>query len=50
LANLTAVMDTVHQLRPTAIKGPFVKTAYLTSSMGPSVALDLATTLTLRSE
>jgi large subunit ribosomal protein L1 len=50
LANLTAVMDTVHQLRPSAIKGPFVKTAYLTSSMGPSVALDLATTLTLRTE
>lgn len=50
MENLTAVMDTVNQLRPSAIKGPFVKTAYLTSTMGPSVSLDLATTLTLRAE
>ncbi|MDA0798124.1 MAG: 50S ribosomal protein L1 [Chloroflexi bacterium] len=50
MENLTAVMDTINQLRPSAIKGPFVKTAYLTSTMGPSVSLDLATTLTLRAE
>ena len=50
MENLTAVVDTVNQLRPSAIKGQFVKTAYLTSTMGPSVPLDLATTLTLRSE
>ena len=50
LENLTAVVDTINTLRPTAIKGPFVKTAYLTSTMGPSVPLDLATTLTLKAE
>ena len=50
LENLTAVMDTINQLRPSGIKGPFVRTAFLTSTMGPSVPLDLATTLTLRSE
>ncbi len=50
MENLTAIMDTVNQLRPAAIKGPFVKTAHLTSTMGPSVSLDLATTLTLRTE
>lgn len=48
--NLTAVVDTINTLRPAAIKGPFVKTAYLTSTMGPSVPLDLATTLTLKAE
>lgn len=50
MENLTAVVDTMNQLRPSAIKGPFVKTAFLTSTMGPSVELDLAATLTLRAE
>jgi large subunit ribosomal protein L1 len=50
LDNLTAVVDTINTLRPAAIKGQFVKTAYLTSTMGPSVPLDLATTLTLKAE
>ncbi len=50
MENLTAIVDTVNRLRPAAIKGQFVKTAYLTSTMGPSVPLDLASTLTLRVE
>jgi large subunit ribosomal protein L1 len=50
MENLTAVIDTINQLRPSAIKGPFVKTAFLTTTMGPSVPLELATTLTLRAE
>ena len=50
MENLTAIIDTVNELRPSAIKGPFVKTAYLTSTMGPSIPLDLATTLTLKTE
>lgn len=50
LDNLTAVVDTINTLRPAAIKGPFVKTAYLTSTMGPSVPLDLTATLTLKVE
>ena len=48
--NLAAVIDTVNRLRPEGIKGPFVKTAYLTTTMGPSVPLDLASTLTLKVE
>jgi len=48
--NLTAIIDVVNELRPSAIKGQFVKTAYLTSTMGPSVPLDLASTLTLTGE
>lgn len=48
--NLTAVVDTINTLRPAAVKGQFIKTAYLTSTMGPSVPLDLAATLTLKSE
>jgi large subunit ribosomal protein L1 len=48
--NLTAVIDMINQLRPSAIKGPFVRTAFLTSTMGPSIELDLAATLALRIE
>ncbi len=50
LENLAAVIDTINRLRPTVIKGPFVKTAYLTTTMGPSIPLDLASTMALRTE
>jgi large subunit ribosomal protein L1 len=46
--NLAALMDAISQQKPSAIKGQFIKTAYLTSSMGPSVPLELASTLALR--
>ena len=48
--NLAAIIDTVNRLRPPAIKGQFVKTAFLTTTMGPSVPLDLASTLTMKVE
>ena len=48
--NLAAIIDTVNRLRPAAVKGPFVKTAYLTTTMGPGVPLDLASTLTMKVE
>jgi large subunit ribosomal protein L1 len=50
MQNFTAVIDTVNRLRPSAIKGQFVKSAFLTTTMGPSVPLDLATTLTMKVE
>jgi large subunit ribosomal protein L1 len=46
--NLTAVIDTINRLRPNAIKGQFIKTAYLTTTMGPSIPLELASTLALK--
>ena len=46
--NMAALMEAVSQQKPGAIKGQFIKTAYLTSSMGPSVPLELASTLALR--
>ena len=39
--NLAALMDTIMRDKPDAVKGPFLKSAYLTSSMGPSIPLDL---------
>jgi large subunit ribosomal protein L1 len=50
LENMTAIVDTINRLKPSGVKGTFVKTAFLTSTMGPSVPLDLSTTLTLSVE
>ena len=40
--NLAVLTDSIMRAKPAAVKGSFLKSAYLTSSMGPSVALDLA--------
>jgi large subunit ribosomal protein L1 len=48
LDNLTAIMEAVVKARPSGAKGQYVKSAYLTTTMGPSVRLDItsATALT----
>ena len=50
IENLAAVVDTVKRLRPSGVKGQFVKAAHLATTMGPGVPLDLAATLTLQVE
>ena len=50
LDNLTMLMDNIMRARPSGIKGQFIRSAYLTSTMGPSVALDIASTTALRVE
>jgi len=47
VGNLTAIIEAIVKARPAGAKGQYVRTAYLTSSMGPSVKLDLKTTLDL---
>ncbi|MDD4858974.1 MAG: 50S ribosomal protein L1 [Dehalococcoidales bacterium] len=47
LANLTAIIEAVVKAKPAGAKGVYVKSAYLKTTMGPSVKLDLSTTLTL---
>ena len=42
LENLATLMDTLLRAKPTGIKGDFLKTAFLTTTMGPSVSLDIA--------
>ena len=39
--NLASLMDAIVRDRPSGVKGVFLKTGYLTSSMGPSVPLDM---------
>ncbi|MCX8213382.1 MAG: 50S ribosomal protein L1 [SAR202 cluster bacterium] len=50
LDNLTALMDTIIRARPSGVKGEFVRSAFLTTTMGPSVRLDVATVTALKVE
>lgn len=50
LENLTALMDNIVRAQPGGIKGDFIKSAYLTSTMGPSVSMNIASIVELRVE
>ncbi len=50
LDNLTAVMDNVTRARPSGVKGQYIRAAYLTSTMGPSISMDVAGATALRIE
>ena len=41
-ANLMSLAATIEKNRPTGCKGKLWNTAYITSTMGPSIKLDLA--------
>jgi len=47
--NLTALIEAVMKARPSGAKGQYVKTASLTTTMGPGIDLDLKQTLSLGS-
>jgi large subunit ribosomal protein L1 len=49
LENLTAVIEAVVKAKPAGAKGQYVKSAYLTTTMGPGIKLDLTPTLVLTS-
>jgi len=49
MGNLTAVMEAVVRAKPSGVKGQYVRTAFLTTTMGPSIKLDLQPTLSLSS-
>ena len=50
LDNLTVLMDNVVRARPSGVKGQFIRSAYLTTSMGPSIKLDVASASDLKVE
>jgi len=49
MGNLTAVVEAVVKAKPSGAKGQYVKTASLTTTMGPGIRLDLKPTLSLSS-
>ena len=48
LDNFNALVDTVVKARPSAVKGQFIRTAYLTTTMGPSIKLDVPRMMAVR--
>jgi len=49
LDNLTAVVEAVVKAKPSGAKGQYVKSAFLNTTMGPGIKLDLNSTLALSS-
>ena len=47
MGNLTALIEAVVKAKPSGAKGQYVRTAFLTTTMGPSIKLDLKPTLAL---
>jgi large subunit ribosomal protein L1 len=50
LDNLTTLMDAVVRARPSGVKGQFIRAACLTTTMGPSIRMDVASASALRVE
>ena len=48
--NLTMLVDNIVRSRPSGIKGQFIRAAYLTATMGPSVSIDVDRLSALRLE
>src|SRR5437879_8107640 len=49
MANITSVVDAVVRARPTGAKGTFVRSVVLSSTMSPSIRLDVPAALALKS-
>jgi large subunit ribosomal protein L1 len=49
MGNLTALVEAVVKAKPSGAKGQYVRTAVLTTTMGPGIKLDLKPTLALTS-
>jgi large subunit ribosomal protein L1 len=50
LDNLTTLMDAIVRARPSGLKGEYIRSAFLTTTMGPSIGLDVASASDLRVE
>ena len=50
LENLLTMMDNIVRARPAGVKGQFILAAYLTSTMGPSVPMDVASLTAAKEE
>ncbi|HLX56932.1 MAG TPA: 50S ribosomal protein L1 [Ktedonobacteraceae bacterium] len=48
MSNITSVIDSVVRARPSGAKGSYVKSVVLTSTMSPSIRLDVAAALALK--
>ncbi len=47
MGNLTAIMEAVVKAKPSGAKGQYIKSAYITTTMGPGIKLDLSSAMSL---
>ena len=50
LENMAAVMSATVQAKPSSIKGTYINSVHLTSSMGPSVKVDVGEAMGMKSD
>ena len=50
LDNMTMLMDNIVRARPSGVKGQFIRSAFLTTTMGPSIPMDVVAATALRVE
>jgi large subunit ribosomal protein L1 len=48
--NIATIVDAVVKARPTTVKGAFIRTAFLSSTMGPSIKLDVNALISVKVE
>ena len=48
--NMTTLLDAIVRARPSGVKGQFIRAAFLTTTMGPSIKMDVASTTALKVE
>ena len=48
--NMSMLLDAIVRARPSGVKGQFIRAAFLTTTMGPSIRMDVASTTALRVE
>jgi large subunit ribosomal protein L1 len=47
LDNLTSIMEAIVKAKPSGAKGQYIKSAYITTTMGPGIKLDLSSAMSL---
>jgi len=47
MGNLTALIEAIMKAKPSGTKGQYIKSAFISSTMGPGIRLDLKSTLSL---
>lgn len=50
IENIASLIDAINKSRPSGIKGSFVRTAFIATTMGPSIKLDIADLLSIKVE
>ena len=48
--NVASIVDAIVKSKPSGVKGTFIRTAFLTSTMGPSIKLDVNALLSVKVE